>query len=66
MEQLQDEISAALWALGKPELIKVCQHLKCSEPTGEGFKEQSRRALIRLTESTLDEIEESQESQVFQ
>lgn len=66
MEQLQDEISTALWTLGKPELTKVCQHLKCSEPAGVGFKGQSRRALIRLAESTLDEIEKTEESEVFQ
>lgn len=66
MEQLQDNISAVLWTLGQPELINVCQRLKCSEPKGEGFREQSRRALIRLTESTLSEIEESEESHVFQ
>lgn len=66
MEQLQDEISTALWTLGKPELTKVCQHLKCSEPAGVGFKGQSRRALIRLAESTLDEIEKAEESEVFQ
>lgn len=65
MEQLQDEISAVLWTFEKPELIKVCQHLKCSEPTGQGFGGQSRRALIRLAESTLDEIEESEESHLF-
>ena len=66
MEQLQDEISAVLWTLGQPELINVCQRIKCSEPAGEGFRGQSRRALIRLTESTLGEIEESEESHVFQ
>lgn len=61
MEQLLDEISAELWTLGKPELVKVCQHLKCSEPGGEAFRGQPHRALIRLAESTLDEIEESEE-----
>ncbi|KAJ8369402.1 hypothetical protein SKAU_G00094300 [Synaphobranchus kaupii] len=56
MEQLQDEVSAVLWTLGKPELINVCQYLKCKEPTGEGFRGQPRRALIRLAESTLEDI----------
>lgn len=64
MVQIQDEISAVLWTLEKPELIKVCQHLKCSESAGEGFRGQSRQTLIRLAEGTLDEIEESEESQV--
>lgn len=58
MEQLQDDIRTALWTLGK--LTKVCQHLKCSEPTVVGFKGQPRHALIRLAESALDEIEEAE------
>lgn len=66
MEELQDEISAVLWTLGKPELIKVCQHLKRREPAGEGFRGQSHQALIWLAESTLDETEDSEESHVFQ
>lgn len=66
MEQLQNEITAMLWTFEKTELIKVCQHLKCSEPAGEGFKGQSRRTLIRLVESTLSEIEEGEGSHVFQ
>lgn len=63
MVQLQDEISTALW---KPELTKVSQHLKCSEPAGVGFKGQSQSALIQLAESTLDKIEKAEESEVFQ
>lgn len=65
MEQLQDDIRTALWTLGKPKLTKVCQHLKCREPTVVGFKGQPRHALIRLAESALDEIEEAEESEVF-
>ncbi len=61
MEQLQDRVSFKFMMLEKPELIKVCLHLKCSEPAGEGFSGQMRRALIRLAEGTLDEIEESLE-----
>lgn len=59
MEQLQDTVSSKFLTLEKPELIKVCFYLKCSEPAGEGFSGQTRRALIRLAETTLDEIEES-------
>lgn len=57
MEQLQDCISSKLLALDKPESIKVCYQLKCSEPAGEGFSGQTR--LGRLVEETLDEIAES-------
>ncbi|XP_041845680.1 uncharacterized protein LOC121642796 [Melanotaenia boesemani] len=65
MEQLQDEIIETLWTLDKPELITVCYHLKCSEPSGEGFKGQTRRGLMRMVESTLDEIQKSEGSQEF-
>lgn len=58
----QDELTAQLWTLGKLELIEVCQHLKCREPGGEGILGQPYRALIQLTENTLDEIKESKES----
>ncbi len=65
MEQLQDRVSSKFLMLEKPELIKVCLHLKCSEPAGEGFSGQTRRALIRLAEGTLDEIEESLEEEQY-
>ena len=55
-----------MWTLGKPEVAKVCQHLKCSEPPGKGFRGQSHRALIWLAESSLDETEGSEESHLFQ
>ncbi|KAK7907779.1 hypothetical protein WMY93_016391 [Mugilogobius chulae] len=66
MEQLLDEIVETLWSLGKPELIQVCHHLKCSEPAGEGFQGQTRRALMKVVESTLGEIEKGEDPQVFQ
>lgn len=65
MEQLQDCVSSKFLTLEKPELIKVCLYLKCSEPSGEGFPGQTRRALIRLAEKTLDEIEESLEGEEY-
>lgn len=65
MEQLQDCVSSKFLVLEKPELIKVCLHLKCSEPAGEGFSGQTRRVLIRLAEGTLDEIEESLEEEQY-
>lgn len=65
MEQLQDCVSSKFLMLEKHDLIKVCLHLKCSEPSGEGFPGQTRRALIRLAEGTLDEIEESLEEEQY-
>lgn len=62
MEELQESVSAKLLTLPTPDLIKVCHHLKCSKPVG-GFEEQSRRALIRLVENTLDEIEEGEDDE---
>ncbi|KAL1252662.1 hypothetical protein QQF64_017355 [Cirrhinus molitorella] len=65
MEQLQDCLSSKFLMLEKPELIKVCSYLKCSEPAGEGFPGQTRRALIRLAEKTIDEIEEGLEEERY-
>lgn len=64
MEELQDKVSEALLTLGKSALMSVCQSLKCEEPTG-GFQSLSRRALIRLAETTLDSYEESEDAEVF-
>ena len=60
MEQLQDEVSRKLLTLEKLELIAVCEHLKCSEPS-RGFGGTARRALIRLAETTLDEVEDDKD-----
>lgn len=60
MEELQDSVSAKFLTLETPDLIKVCTYLKCDEPAG-GFEGQSRRALVRLMEKTLDEIQEGEE-----
>ncbi|KAK2860495.1 hypothetical protein Q7C36_004661 [Tachysurus vachellii] len=65
MEQLQDCVSSKFLMLEKPELIKVSLYLKCNQPSGEGFPGQTRRALIRLSEGTLDEIEGSLEEEQY-
>ncbi|XP_051580983.1 uncharacterized protein LOC127456496 isoform X2 [Myxocyprinus asiaticus] len=64
MEELQDKVSQVLLTLNAPDLISVCQRLKCSEPTG-GFESKSRRALNRLVEKTLDDIEEDEDNKLF-
>ena len=56
MEDLQDQISKALITLEKPQLVLVCQQLKCKDPEKGGFESLSRRALFRLAENTLEEI----------
>ncbi|KAF7689153.1 hypothetical protein HF521_012506 [Silurus meridionalis] len=66
MEQLQDCVSSKLLTLDKPQLYKVCQHLKCSEPGDKGLSDNSRRALIRLTERTLEEIEEGETEEDYE
>ncbi|KAK0147389.1 hypothetical protein N1851_013152 [Merluccius polli] len=65
MEQLQDEVSRTLLTLEKSELIAVCEHLKCSEPS-RGFDSTARPALIRLAETTLDEVEDDGDLESFQ
>lgn len=65
MEQLRDEVSRILLTLEKSELICVCEHLKCSEPSG-GFASQAQRALIRLAETTLDDMEDEEDSESLQ
>lgn len=64
MEKLQDEVSSLLPTLEKPELIRVCERLKCSAPT-DGFEAKTRRALIRLAENTLEEIEQHEGPEEF-
>lgn len=61
MEETRDEISRILLSLEKADLISVCEYLKCHAPS-EGFTSKVRRELIRLAETTLDEIEKAQES----
>ena len=63
-EQLQDQVSSVLLTLEKTELIRVCVRLKCSAPT-DGFEAKSRRALIRMAERTLEEIENGEEPEQF-
>lgn len=65
MEELQHKVSKALLALGKSELMSVCQALKCEEPAKGGFQSLARRAFIRLAENTLDTIEEKEDPEVF-
>lgn len=65
MEQLQDRVHSKLWTLDKDELVKVCLHLKCSEPVDEGFSGLTKRALIRIVERTLEEIEEGEDMEQY-
>lgn len=64
MEKERDEVSRILLTLDETEVITLCEHLKCSSPVG-GFASKTRRTLIRLVETTLDEIEESEESESY-
>ena len=65
MEYVQDQVSKTLLTLEKPQLVLVCQHLKCKEPEKGGFESLARRALIRLAENTLEETEEGEEAEQF-
>lgn len=64
MDELRDQISRAILKLNSSDLVPVCRHLKCDEPVG-GFDSKTRRALIRLVEKTLDDIEEIEDEEVF-
>ena len=64
MEQLQDQVSSLLLTLEKPELILVCERLKCSAPV-DGFQTKTRRTLFRIVDRALEEIEESQNPDEF-
>ncbi|KAI2652209.1 Gag-Pol polyprotein [Labeo rohita] len=64
MDELRDQISLALLKLNNSDLFPVCRHLKCDEPVG-GFENKTRRTLIRLVEKKLDDIEETEDKEVF-
>ncbi|KAL0160502.1 hypothetical protein M9458_044227, partial [Cirrhinus mrigala] len=64
MDNLRDQISLALLKLNNSDLFPVCRHLKCDEPVG-GFENRTRRALIRIVEKKLDDIEETEDKEVF-
>lgn len=61
MEEAREEVSKILLTLEEKLLISLCVHLKCSAPVG-GFASKTRRNLIRLAETKLDEIEEGEDS----
>jgi len=61
MEEARDEVSRILLTMEAKELISLSEHLKCNAPV-EGFASKTRRTLIRLVETTLDEIEGDEES----
>lgn len=61
MEQLQQQVSVILLELEHTHLVQVCQYLKCPEPAEGGFSCKNRRALIRMAERKLEEMEESEE-----
>lgn len=42
MDQLQDDVSKLLLTLEKPEPICVCEYLKCSKLSDEGFQAKNR------------------------
>lgn len=56
----RDRVSAALWQLGEESLIDVCRYLKCDHLDSGEFR-RTRRALIKMAECVLDELEEGEE-----
>ena len=60
---LRDRVSAALWQLGQESLLNICRHMKCSGLDAGDPSHHTRRALIKMVENRLDEIEETTEDE---
>lgn len=60
---LRDRVSAALWQLGQESLVNICRHMKCSDLDERDPRRHTRRALIKMVENRLDEIEEITEDE---
>lgn len=58
---LRDQVSAVLWQLGEESLWDVCRYLKCDGLDSGESRSRTRRALIKMAECVLDELEEKQE-----
>lgn len=61
LERLQEQASVALSDLERNQLVEACCYLKCIKDRDAAVKERSRRALIRMAERVLDDIEDKQE-----
>ena len=59
---LRDSVSEALWQLGEDFLVYVCRYLKC-ETLDSGEPRRTRRVLIKMAESRLDDIEGKEEEE---
>lgn len=58
---LRDEVSAALWQLGEESLMDVCRYMICDGLDSGEFCSRTWRALIKMAEWALDELEEKDE-----
>ncbi|XP_039511790.1 uncharacterized protein LOC120495149 [Pimephales promelas] len=58
---LRDQVSAALWQLREESLWEVCRYMKCDGLDSEESRSKTRRALIKMAECVLDDLEESEE-----
>ncbi|KAG1936440.1 interleukin-1 receptor accessory protein-like 1-A [Pimephales promelas] len=58
---LRDQVSAALWQLREESLWEVCRYMKCDGLDSEESCSKTRRALIKMAECVLDDLEESEE-----
>ena len=60
-ELLRDQVSAALWQLKEEFLMDVCRYMKCDGLDSGDHRSRTRRALIKMAESVMDQIEKDQE-----
>lgn len=57
IQSLRDTLSAALWQLERELLVDVCRQLKCSGLDSGEPHSKTKRALIKMAEDVLDEVE---------
>jgi len=58
---IRDQVSAALWQLGEDSLMDVRRYLKCDGMGSGETHGRTWRALIKMAECVLDELEENQD-----
>jgi hypothetical protein len=64
LELLLDRATTRLSQLNRDQVLNVCKHLEFIEGDDETLADKSRRAIIKMAENKLDEIENDTETDV--